>query len=110
MVYNEKTYTVSEIGASAFIGQEILTAVTIYEGVKKIGAYAFDSCNLTEITIPSTVEEIDILALSGNSKLTKIVNKTGKSFKWKSILNTSEDFEFETGTIKIGTREIEVTK
>ena len=101
--------TIKYIGAQAFRYRKI-TSVTIPEGVKKIGAYAFDSCNLTEITIPSTVEEIDILALSGNSKLTKIVNKTGKSFKWKSILNTSKDFEFETGTIKIGTREIEVTK
>ena len=88
VVYNEKTYTVSEIGASAFIGQEILTAVTIYEGVKKIGDRAFMGClrssalyipnstkyigrnafynctSLPSITIPESVTEIGRFAFS----------------------------------------------
>ena len=101
--------TVKYISSSALRFRKI-ARVTIPEGVEEIARYAFDNCKLTEITIPSTVEKIDTLALANNSTLTKIVNKTGKSFNWKLILNTSDNFEFETGTIKIGTREIEVTK
>lgn len=46
----------TEIAAGAFFGNDIITAVTIGEKVKKIGANAFENCeNLAVINVNSTV-------------------------------------------------------
>ena len=49
-------YPVTVIGDKAFYGGELLTSVTIPEGVTEIGIYAFYFCtSLTDLTIPSSV-------------------------------------------------------
>lgn len=46
--------------------------VVIPEGVEIIGDHAFYSCNLTEITLPSTLREIRAFAFADTNKLTAV--------------------------------------
>lgn len=55
---------VTAIGEEAFIGKGVVS-VTIPEGVRSIGNYAFDQCRkLTDIRLPSSVESIGNLAFN----------------------------------------------
>ena len=95
-----------------------IKGVEIPEGVTYIGESAFQLCKLNgTVVIPSTVTTIGKLAFekkvtwtSMNGGLTKIVNKTGKSFDWKAITGGPESATFETGTVKNWYGNIEVTK
>ena len=84
-----------------------------YNGKNQIyGAFAgIKDC---KITIPSTVTSIDNQAFykssSSNPNLTKIINKTGKSFDWKVITGGIEKVTFEVGTVKTSGGNIEITK
>ncbi|MGM9875231.1 MAG: leucine-rich repeat protein [Bacilli bacterium] len=113
--------TVKEIADDAFFNA-FVNSITIPEGVTKIGSGAFRWCYLSSVTIPSTVQTIGYAAFekyydsswSENlNPLTKIVNKTGKSFSWHDIINNEyyydsslsddyylKDYEFETGIVK----------
>ena len=42
--------------------------------------------------------------------MTKIINKTGKEFDWKSITGGPEPATFEVGTVKNWYGDIEVTR
>ena len=87
-------------------GETSLKSVTIPEGVRSINASAFKACYLKEVTIPSTVTYIGSKAFAkevswGNfNMMTKIVNKTGKSFDWGSITYSRYSSNIATGTIK----------
>ena len=61
--------TVETIGEDAFKGCHNLTTVNGGKNVKTIGAGAFQGCALSNVTIPSSVEEIGIAAydLSGGT-------------------------------------------
>ena len=48
--------------------------------------------------------------VSQNTKLTKIVNKTGKSFVWKNIVGGTNSDKFETGVVKNTFGDITITK
>ncbi len=57
--YNNKAYTVTNIGAYAFYGCSMLTSVTIPSSVTTIaGKYAFAFSGITSITIPNSVTTI----------------------------------------------------
>ena len=91
------------------------TSITLPEGLKYIREEALDGNNLTTITIPSTVEVIEKSGIkkrwNGNQNMTSIINKTGRSFEWGSITNsTNKNQVFETGTISHDYGAIEVTK
>lgn len=121
--------SVKEIGSNAFYADWI-KSVILPEGLEKIGSFAFYACSLSgSITLPSTIttiEEYTFIKTTRsnhyNTGLTKIVNKTGKSFKWHTILNNdyyySKDyptlyqktFEFETGTVINPAGDITITK
>lgn len=60
--------------------------------------------------MPSSVTSIGRQAFSGNPKLIKKVNKTGKSFDWKTILEGAETATFETGIVKTNNGNINITK
>ena len=84
------------------------------EGLTTIGEAAFQ-CKLEgTIVIPSTVTSIGKNAFtknaSNNMNLTKIINKTGKSFDWKAITTGPSDATFETGIIENWYGNIEVVK
>lgn len=103
IIYEGKEYTVTAIGQTAFYNNNDLNSVTlpksivyigeyafgcdtpygtkcslisisIQEGLKIIGAGAFQSCSLlSEITIPSTCTSIGNYAFSGCSSLTYVI-------------------------------------
>ena len=94
--------TVKIIGEGAFRHNN-LTSVEIPDTVISIGDYAFYFNKLTRVTIPNSVTSIGSGAFrkvgSSNPNLTKIINKTGKSFDWGSIVNDSYGYNFITGTV-----------
>lgn len=51
---------------------ELLTSITIPEGIKKIGNNAFAGSGLTKVTIPSTVEVIGEYAFAQSGKLEQV--------------------------------------
>ena len=103
--------SVTSIGNSAFYGNN-LTSVTIPNSVTSIGNSAFHDNNLTSVTIPNSVTSIGSRAFrkvgSSNPNLTKIINKTGKSFDWGSIVNDSYGYNFITGTVVNSNGNVEV--
>ena len=109
--------TVKTISPAAFY-YTYIRSVQMPEGLKTIGSSAFDICALSgTVVIPSTVETIganafrkEILWSSFNGNLTKIVNKTGRVFDWKSITKGSAAATFETGIAKNLYGNIEIVK
>ena len=82
-----------------------ITSVVIPSTVKSIGDRAFVNNQITEVVIPSSVTSIGRCAFSktnsSNQNLSKIVNKTGKSFEWGNIISYggSAVYSFITGTV-----------
>ena len=103
--------SVTSIGKSAFSSNQ-LTSVTIPDSVTSIGSYAFSSNQLTSVTIPNSVTSIGSCAFLkksfSNPNLTKIINKTGKSFDWWDIVNWSSGYNFVTGTVVNDNGNVEV--
>ncbi|MDE6329624.1 MAG: leucine-rich repeat domain-containing protein [Muribaculaceae bacterium] len=61
-----------------FYGNKFITNVILSEGVAKIGNSAFMGCdNLTSITFPSTLEEIDSYAFNGCKQLQNVTFNEG---------------------------------
>ena len=94
--------SVTSIGNGAFENNQ-LTSVTIPNSITSIGVYAFKDNQLTSVTIPNSVTSIGGGAFykynTSNLNLTKIINKTGKSFDWGDIVNSSSGYNFVTGTV-----------
>ena len=125
--------SVAEIGASAFFSNE-LNQIKLNDNLITIGVLAFSGNKLANVTIPSSVTSIgkgsfsigcgraactggvcECYVASGNENLSNIVNKTGKSFDWDSIINNSTKgrYTFETGTVASDNKanwNIEITK
>ena len=103
--------SVTSIGDYAF-GENQLTSITIPDSVTSIGNGAFENNQLTSVTIPNSVTSIGNSAFrkydSSNPNLTKIINKTGKSFDWGSIVNNSSGYNFVTGTVVNDNGNVEV--
>ena len=103
--------SVTSIGYRAFYKNH-LTSVTIPNSVTNIGSGAFENNYLTSVTIPNSVTSIGSGAFykynTSNPNLTKIINKTGKSFDWGDIVNWSSGYNFVTGTVVNDNGNVEV--
>ena len=103
---------VTSIGSSAF-RENNLTSVTIPNSVTSIGGAAFANNNLANVTIGSGVTSIGNTTFyktsTSNSNLTKITNKTGRTFDWGSIINGSSGYNFAAGTVENGNGNVEIT-
>ena len=95
------------LGTVAF-SRNKLKKISLAKSLKSIGNECFRYNELTTVTIPSTVTSIGTNAFTNNS-LKTIVNKTGKKFNWKDIVNGTNAANFETGTIKTSNGNITVT-
>ena len=70
--------SVTSIGNSAFVKCELLKSVSLSEGLKTIGSWAFRSCvALEEIVIPDSVLTIEHTAFSYCEKLTSVTIGSG---------------------------------
>jgi len=66
--------TVVDISDGVFYDNETVIAVTLPEGIERIGAYTFDSCDVLQwVFIPDTVERIEKLAFYNCRKLEKLI-------------------------------------
>ena len=73
VTYNGTTYSVIEIGQSAFYYCSNLTSVTIPNSITTIGSGAFLYCSrLASVTIPNSVSSIGAAAFTGCSGLTSV--------------------------------------
>ncbi len=73
---------------SALVEQDVVIPEKINGvTVTRIDDYAFEASNLYTIEIPKTVTYIGEDAFYGNELLYNIVNKTGRSFDWESIIH-----------------------
>ena len=71
--YNGTTYTVTEIGSSAFSYCSSLQSVTIPNSVTSIDDVAFEGCSaLTSVTIPNSVTSIGSWAFNSCSSLQSV--------------------------------------
>ena len=91
-IYEGVTYSVTEIGSSAFYYCSKLTSVTIPNSVTSIGGMAFYKCtSLTAVTIPNSVTSIGDMAFWYCSGLTAVtipnsVTEIGYAFSHCSSL------------------------
>lgn len=71
--FNNKIYSVTGIGASAFSNCENLTAVKLPKTIKSIGVYAFKGCSkLAEISIPEGVTILNSATFEECTSLTSV--------------------------------------
>jgi len=104
--------SVTTIGSYAF-RDNALTSVIIPNSVTTINSYAFFGNNLSTASIGTGVTTIGSYAFykasGNNANLTKIINKTTRSFDCKSITGGSSTATFVTGTIKHSSGNITVS-
>lgn len=81
-------------------------SITVEENITSMGNLQ-EFKYITELTVPSTVTTISSNSLS-MPNLTTIINKTGKTFDWNAALGTTSSDAFETGTVTIGDRTINI--
>ena len=86
-------YPVTGINESAFEDCALVTAITIPNGVEKIGSYAFAWCDkLAKVTIPASVAEIEEDAFPWTKLLTTItLDSRNKSFVYSGNMLLSAD-------------------
>lgn len=71
------TEGITEIGDYAFINCTSISKIIIPEGVTYIGVETFSNCDITSITIPDSVERIQVAAFGGCVKLTNVKLPSG---------------------------------
>lgn len=99
-----------KFGRTSPIEQEIKENPDVCGYVIRSKAWQLDDkAELSPIYVDHYVM-IGTSVFNANNNLKKIINKTGRSFNWKSVVNGSSEATFETGTVKTGHGDIIVTK
>lgn len=80
------------IGSYAFASCG-LSSLTLNEGLTTLGSWAFSNCvNLEEISIPSSVKEVDYAPFDGCSGLKKVIFEEGVTYAFDLINNTGSTY------------------
>ena len=96
---------IKEIEDRAFDSCDI-TSVTLNNGLEHIGQLAFIRNQISLFDLPSSITTLEEEALwkwsHSNPSLTKVINRTGKAFDWTYVLDTyySTPQVFKTGTAR----------
>ena len=96
---------IKEIEDRAFDSCDI-TSVTLNNGLEHIGQLAFLRNQISLFDLPSSITTLEEEALwkwsHSNPSLTKVINRTGKAFDWTYVLDTyySTPQVFKTGTAR----------
>ena len=77
VTYEGITYSVTTIEHAAFYCCDSLKSVVIPNGIKIIGSYAFQYCNMSEIHIPASVTDIGDYAFVWNPNLQSVTVDSG---------------------------------
>ena len=91
--YNDSTgntFNITYIKSQALQNFKLITEVTIQNGIKIIGAYAFDGCtSLIDIQIPNSVTNIKLNSLKTRNTNTKVVFTEGDNELtiWQTLHN-----------------------
>ncbi|MBO7054098.1 MAG: leucine-rich repeat protein [Bacteroidales bacterium] len=73
VVFEDETYTVTEILYCAFSDCNKITSLVIQEGIQKIGSSAFSGCSkLQSVVLPNSLVEMELAAFTHCKKLTDI--------------------------------------
>ena len=95
----EEDSQMTELPLYVFSGCDNLSEINIPEGMKKIGTYAFDFCNFTQITLPDSLQTIEISAFSHNKNLTTIHIPKGVTDLQGGALWSQGDASFTSFTV-----------
>lgn len=88
---------ITEIADQAFVGCQ-MKAITLNEGLLKIGENAFSNCKqLTELTIPSSVTDIASSFVNGCEQLAKLTIEAGNS-----VYETIDNITYAKVSVKEG--------
>ena len=96
---------IKEIEDRAFDSCDI-TSITLNNGLEHIGQLAFIRNQISLFDLPSSITTLEEEALwkwsHSNPSLTKVINRTGKAFDWTYVLDTyySTPQVFKTGTAR----------
>lgn len=96
-----KSYTITEIGDSAFFKCADVTSVAIPVDVTRLGKRAFANSGITEVTIPVNVANIDERCFSACKSL-KTMNYNAANCKFTNYSTYSHFADCEIPTINIG--------
>ncbi|MCQ2289594.1 MAG: leucine-rich repeat domain-containing protein, partial [Muribaculaceae bacterium] len=96
-----KSYTITEIGDSAFFKCADVTSVAIPAAVTRLGIRAFANSGITEVTIPVNVTDIDKRCFS-ECKSLKTMNYNAKNCQFTNYSTYSHFADCEIPTINIG--------
>lgn len=95
----EENCKLTTISRSTFSSCDNLIDITLPDGITSILAYAFNFSGLNNITIPSTVNNIDFLAF-GDCENLKTINFKGTVSQWNAITK-HEDWKVHTPAIQV---------
>ncbi len=106
VTYNNKNYSVTSIGRSAFHGSRELTSVTIPNSITSIGDRAFTDCTrLTSVNIPNSITKIGSSVFDNtpwfNNQPDGLVYAGKVAYKYKGTMPENTSIEITEGTLAI---------
>lgn len=88
--------SIQTIGDGAFQGCSSLTNITLREGLTTVGHAAFALTKLTDVTIPKSLKEVGVTAFASSPDPIKTITYHGTETEWQTLLSSSA---IEYGTV-----------
>ena len=88
--------SIQTIGDGAFQGCSSLTNITLREGLTTVGHAAFALTKLTDVTIPKSLKEVGVTAFASSPDPIKTITYHGTETAWNTLLSSNA---IEGGTV-----------